>query len=215
MPSPPARLTSSSTHASASPTPCSSRRPSTVGRTWCTAACAASTAIPDSASTRPTSLSGTSCLPRSSSEDLQPSRYGRLLHQSRVWPWLLSRPAAQARGRAPRTCRRRRCWWHAGGNHCSTSRSPCGAEKSDRLGGVLLFSEHDHDKREWYDFIEVLRRELSESGAEVRLNTMVDAEYIRKSAPDAVIIAVGAHNRGCKLPGSSGQWMQQTATTTW
>lgn len=39
---------------------------STVGRTWCTAACAASTAIPDSASTRPTSLSGTSCLPRSS-----------------------------------------------------------------------------------------------------------------------------------------------------
>ena len=76
------------------------------------------------------------------------------------------------------------------------------AEKSDRLGGVLLFSEHDHDKREWYDFIEVLRRELSESGAKVRLNTTVDAEYIRRTAPDAVIIAVGAHNRGCRLPGS-------------
>lgn len=76
------------------------------------------------------------------------------------------------------------------------------AEGSDRLGGVLLFSEHDHDKREWYDLIGVLRRELAESGADVRLNTKVDADYIRGMSPDAVIVAVGAHNRGCKLPGS-------------
>ena len=76
------------------------------------------------------------------------------------------------------------------------------AEASDRLGGVLLFAEHDHDKREWIDFIEVLKRELAETDATVELNTVVDEEYLERMRPEHVIIAVGAHNRGCSLPGA-------------
>ena len=75
------------------------------------------------------------------------------------------------------------------------------AEASDRLGGVLLFAEHDHDKREWIDFVEVLRRELAETDATVELNTVVDEAYLERMRPEHVIIAVGAHNRGCSLPG--------------
>lgn len=76
------------------------------------------------------------------------------------------------------------------------------AEASDKLGGVLLFAEHDAGKHEWIDFIEVLKRELAQSGAKVELNTKVDEAYIQALKPEYVIIAVGAHNRGCKLPGS-------------
>ena len=76
------------------------------------------------------------------------------------------------------------------------------AEASDRLGGVLLFAEHDHDKREWIDFVEVLRRELAETDATVELNTVVDEDYLERVRPEHVIIAVGAHNRGCSLPGA-------------
>ena len=76
------------------------------------------------------------------------------------------------------------------------------AEASDRLGGVLLFAEHDHDKREWIDFVEVLKRELAETDATVELNTVVDEAYLERMRPEHVIIAVGAHNRGCSLPGA-------------
>ena len=76
------------------------------------------------------------------------------------------------------------------------------AEATDRLGGVLLFAEHDHDKREWIDFVEVLKRELAETDATVELNTVVDEAYLERMRPEHVIIAVGAHNRGCSLPGA-------------
>lgn len=76
------------------------------------------------------------------------------------------------------------------------------AEATDRLGGVLLFAEHDHDKREWIDFVEVLKRELAETDAKVELNTVVDEAYLERMRPEHVIVAVGAHNRGCSLPGA-------------
>lgn len=76
------------------------------------------------------------------------------------------------------------------------------AEATDRLGGVLLFAEHDHDKREWIDFVEVLERELAETDAKVELNTVVDEAYLERMRPEHVIIAVGAHNRGCSLLGA-------------
>ena len=76
------------------------------------------------------------------------------------------------------------------------------AEATDRLGGVLLFAEHDHDKREWIDFVEVLKRELAETDATVELNTVVDEAYLERMRPEHVIIAVGAHNRGCSLSGA-------------
>lgn len=76
------------------------------------------------------------------------------------------------------------------------------AEATDRLGGVLLFAEHDHDKREWIDFVEVLKRELAETDATVELNTVVDEAYLERMRPEHVIVAVGAHNRGCSLPGA-------------
>lgn len=76
------------------------------------------------------------------------------------------------------------------------------AEATDRLGGVLLFAEHDHDKREWIDFVEVLKRELAETNAKVELGRTVDEAYLEELRPDHVILAVGAHNRGCSLPGA-------------
>lgn len=76
------------------------------------------------------------------------------------------------------------------------------AEATDRLGGVLLFAEHDHDKREWIDFVEVLERELAETDATVELGTVVDEAYLERMRPEHVIIAVGAHSRGCSLPGA-------------
>lgn len=75
------------------------------------------------------------------------------------------------------------------------------AEKGNRLGGVLLFAEHDHDKHEWMDFERVLERELAESGATVELGVQVDEEYLRIKKPDYVVLAVGAHCRPCPLPG--------------
>jgi pyruvate/2-oxoglutarate dehydrogenase complex dihydrolipoamide dehydrogenase (E3) component len=75
------------------------------------------------------------------------------------------------------------------------------AEKGNRLGGVLLFAEHDHDKHEWMDFERVLERELAESGATVELGVQVDEEYLRSKKPDYVVLAVGAHCRPCPLPG--------------
>ena len=76
------------------------------------------------------------------------------------------------------------------------------AAATDRLGGVLLFAEHDHDKREWFDFVEVLEHEMDEEGIAVQLRTTVDGDYIHRLWPEYVIIAVGAHNRGCRLPGA-------------
>ncbi|WP_321971569.1 FAD-dependent oxidoreductase [Paratractidigestivibacter sp.] len=76
------------------------------------------------------------------------------------------------------------------------------AEASDRLGGVLLFAEKDHDKREWIDFIEVLKQELAEEGVKVELGRTVDAAYLAEVAPEHVIIATGAKNKACPLPGA-------------
>ncbi len=77
------------------------------------------------------------------------------------------------------------------------------AEASERLGGVLLFAEHDHDKREWIDLIEVLKRELGEEGVKVELGRKVDDAYIQELRPERVIIATGAKNKPCPLPGAS------------
>ncbi len=77
------------------------------------------------------------------------------------------------------------------------------AEQGEQLGGTLLFARHDHDKREWFDFVEVLMRELDETDVRVELNRTVDESYLASMCPDYVILAVGAHNRDCPLPGGS------------
>ncbi|MCC6098467.1 MAG: FAD-dependent oxidoreductase [Coriobacteriaceae bacterium] len=86
------------------------------------------------------------------------------------------------------------------------------AEKGDRLGGVLLFAEHDHDKREWMDFEHVLERELRDLNVDVQLGTSVDGDYLRKTNPEYVILAVGAHDRACPLPGAE---LAMSATDTY
>lgn len=74
-------------------------------------------------------------------------------------------------------------------------------EKTDKLGGML----HDasavkfkYDLREYKDWF---IRQTEESGAEIRLNTEVNVDLIKKEKPDAVFVATGAHYAKPPIPG--------------
>lgn len=66
-------------------------------------------------------------------------------------------------------------------------------EKTDRLGGIINFTDTDEDKIDLRSFKNLLIREANESGACIRLNTECTPEMIQSINPDAVIIAVGSH----------------------
>ena len=66
------------------------------------------------------------------------------------------------------------------------------AERSSVLGGTLNFTDHDVHKTDLRHFKNVLIREIETRGIEVRLNTEVNPEFLRKFRPEAVIIAVGS-----------------------
>lgn len=74
-------------------------------------------------------------------------------------------------------------------------------EKSGRLGGTINFTDHDGDKVDLMNFKNLLIREAMESGAAVCLNTPCTKEIIDTVAPDAIIIAVGAHPSVPAIPG--------------
>ncbi len=65
-------------------------------------------------------------------------------------------------------------------------------EKSAELGGALNAEKKIPFKRDVYDIIKTLRRRLELSGVEIRLETEVNAEYVRSEEPDVLIVAVGA-----------------------
>jgi 2,4-dienoyl-CoA reductase-like NADH-dependent reductase (Old Yellow Enzyme family)/thioredoxin reductase len=77
-------------------------------------------------------------------------------------------------------------------------------EAGPRLGGELLFTEHDEDKVDLHAAMEVIVADLGRSGAKVMLDTVADEDLIKGMAPDAVIVAVGAHNRIPDMPGIDG-----------
>ncbi len=65
-------------------------------------------------------------------------------------------------------------------------------EKSDRLGGILNFTDHTDHKIDIRNFKDLLVREIEKSPVEVRLNCEVTPELIKEIDPEAVILAVGS-----------------------
>jgi NADPH-dependent 2,4-dienoyl-CoA reductase/sulfur reductase-like enzyme len=65
-------------------------------------------------------------------------------------------------------------------------------EKSGALGGALVSERHIPFKKDVYGIIGTLKRRMELAGVEVRFNSEVDADYVRREAPDVLIVAVGA-----------------------
>ena len=65
-------------------------------------------------------------------------------------------------------------------------------EKSERLGGVLFFTDHDYYKKDLKKYRDVMIRRVEDRNITVLLNTEVTAENIASYHPDVVILALGA-----------------------
>ncbi|MGN0202989.1 MAG: FAD-dependent oxidoreductase [Coprococcus sp.] len=66
------------------------------------------------------------------------------------------------------------------------------AEKEDKLGGLLWFTEIDTHKESLLRFRDSLIARCKYQGVKIMLNTEVDSKIIKEIAPDAVICAVGS-----------------------
>ena len=66
-------------------------------------------------------------------------------------------------------------------------------ESSPRLGGQALLAQLLPERAEFGGLVTNLERELAVAGVEIRLNTRVDRVLVEQVAPDAVIVATGAH----------------------
>ena len=73
-------------------------------------------------------------------------------------------------------------------------------ERSERLGGTLRFAGLAYEPNERLQTR--LRREVSESGADVRLGTEATLELIASLAPEEVIVATGALRGMPEIPGN-------------
>ena len=74
-------------------------------------------------------------------------------------------------------------------------------EKSDRLGGLLNFTDHTDHKLDIRNYKDLLIREVGKRGIEVRLNTEVTPELIQDFRPEAMILAVGSDDLILPIPG--------------
>ena len=75
------------------------------------------------------------------------------------------------------------------------------AEKSDRLGGMLFFTDVDADKPDLKYFKDLLIREVERREIEVHLHTEVDAAFIKAAKPEHIILATGAEPVTPPIPG--------------
>lgn len=66
------------------------------------------------------------------------------------------------------------------------------AEKSDKLGGLLFFTDTDYYKEDLRKFRDVLVRRIQERDIKVILNKEITPADIAELKPDAVILAVGS-----------------------
>lgn len=86
------------------------------------------------------------------------------------------------------------------------------AEKSDSLGGLLKFTDHDSLKSDLKRLKDFLIRQAERSGAEIRLHTAVTPELVAQVQPDALLIAAGSTPIVFPLPGIE---LAQHATTAY
>ncbi|MCL6476961.1 MAG: FAD-dependent oxidoreductase [Peptococcaceae bacterium] len=75
------------------------------------------------------------------------------------------------------------------------------AEKENKLGGLLWFTEVDPHKHDLKRYKDSLITRVSRLGVKVELNTEVTADYIKLKNPDAVICAVGSEPIVPRIPG--------------
>ncbi len=74
-------------------------------------------------------------------------------------------------------------------------------EQNQRLGGTLLFTDHDPVKEDARRLKEHLKDMLTKTGVQVRLGTRATPELVRRFAPDRLIVAVGAKPVVSPIPG--------------
>ena len=85
-------------------------------------------------------------------------------------------------------------------------------EKGKRLGGTLLYAEHEYFKEDIRKLTEVLIRRVKKRPITVMLNTEVTPEFVEKIHPDVLIAAVGAEPIIPKIPGVNGKNVVVTAS---
>ena len=76
------------------------------------------------------------------------------------------------------------------------------AEKAPVLGGILVFTDNDSDKKDLNSFKEVMKREIDQAGITVLTNCAVDGNMIRSGGYEHVIIATGAAEKPCGIKGA-------------
>ena len=74
-------------------------------------------------------------------------------------------------------------------------------EKTDKLGGLLWFTDVDVDKPDLRNFKDLMIREAKERGVEFVMNTKVTPEYIKEMKPGAVMLATGSVPSKPPVPG--------------
>jgi len=75
------------------------------------------------------------------------------------------------------------------------------AEKSDKLGGILKFTDMDPLKKDLFNFKELLIREVNKRQIHVELNKEINVNAVKSLSPDVVIIAVGSDDAIPPIPG--------------
>jgi len=66
------------------------------------------------------------------------------------------------------------------------------ADRSPGLGGMLSLLARTSEQSRFGDYLTYMKRVLDEASVDVKLNTSVDAEYVKWLAPDVAVVATGA-----------------------
>ena len=74
-------------------------------------------------------------------------------------------------------------------------------EKSDVLGGVIKFADHDSIKVQLKKYKDYLIRQVTKRKIDIRLGTEASEEIVNTVKPDAIIVATGAKPIRPKIPG--------------
>jgi 2,4-dienoyl-CoA reductase-like NADH-dependent reductase (Old Yellow Enzyme family)/NADPH-dependent 2,4-dienoyl-CoA reductase/sulfur reductase-like enzyme len=74
-------------------------------------------------------------------------------------------------------------------------------ERTEKLGGIINFTDWDNDKVDLRNFKNLLIKEALESGAKILLNTKTEKALIESEKPDIIITAVGSRPLVPKIPG--------------
>ncbi len=78
------------------------------------------------------------------------------------------------------------------------------ADKNDRLGGQLRFTDYDDIKKDLRAQKDYLARMTEKSGVDIRLNTEVTRALAAEMKPDVIVVAAGAKPARPDIPGLDG-----------